>query len=617
MPSISEILDSVSVPSLIRDRVIKNGYFEKSGRGIIYYSGGFTVVLPVNVNGKRWAFRCWHTEMGNVRKRFQIISHYINNFDSTYFCKFFYCDSGLVVDGKVYPTTRMDWVDGETINQYIINNASNKELLLSLADKFLKMIQYLHKYHIAHGDLQHGNIIIDATGEIKLVDYDSLFVPGLEGELDLITGKAEYQHPKRKQAKIISEKLDYFSELVIYLSIIAVAYNPSIIQKFSIDDSLLFQADDWIDFENRPIYEALKNIGIDDISILVDILADYLKEDNIYNLKVFTDLWKILIKEPVIHSFICGNIDGIVYRDMETSITWDAENIGKLSLNSIDLPCDQTNYKMIFSEDTDISLVIRNGIHVVEQIKHIKVVDVPTVHFFADKYKLKNTQNGIESCKLRWSVSNGSSVILKCGDKSLSTKINNGEFEVHPSTDSVYELIVIGLDKKTEFKSTVTVLVRKPANVSFSSDKLFTFPGVPITISWDIKGGKNVCLNGKNVGLKGNAVFTPDKDEQYKLSYEDDFGIYSSKLTVRMLPLPYIKSILVDTPNINKTVSIKYTTPQFHGIPDLPSVEAAYVNINMPDIPDLNNSGIFVSSPDIPKETLTEKISRFLKNVFR
>lgn len=156
MPAISEILDSVRVPALIKDPLINTGSFAKNAKGIEYYSGGFTVVFPVTVQQEKWAFRCWHTEMGNVRERFQIISDYINNLSSPYFCNFYYCDNGIVVDGKLFPTTRMKWIDGEPINEYLIKNSTNKEKLVLLAEKFLAMTEFLHKYHIAHGDLQPG-----------------------------------------------------------------------------------------------------------------------------------------------------------------------------------------------------------------------------------------------------------------------------------------------------------------------------------------------------------------------------------------------------------------------------------------------------------------------------
>lgn len=616
MPSISEILDSVSVPTLIKDEVIRNGNFENSSRGTIYYSGGFTVVFPVQANGQKWAFRCWHTEIGNVRKRFKIISDYINKLNSLYFCNFYYCDSGLIVDGKVFPTTRMDWVNGKTINQYIIANASDKELLISLANKFLLMTDSLHRHHIAHGDLQHGNIIITDTGEIKLVDYDSLYVPGLDGESDIIIGKADYQHPKRKEIKITSEKLDYFSELVIYLSILAIAYKPSLIRDFSIEDSLLFQVNDWNDFEHSPIYIALKGIGNNEISLLIDILNDYLNEDNINNLRPFADIWRDLQKEPVIHSFVCGNVDGVVFRGIETSISWQADNASQVFINTEELPSGQSSHKMTFASEAEILLVLKNGLHTTEQRKHIKVLDAPVIHFTSDKHKLKKTPKGTESAVLSWSVSNASSVELRCGSKTLSNDTSSSNYFVNPKVDSKYELLVIGLDNKTIFKSEISLIVREPASVSFDTDKLFTLPGIPVTISWEVRRAKNIRLNNNSVGNQGKASFAPNNDEHYVLTYEDDFGISSSEITVRMLPLPVIESVLVDTPKINNAVSIQYTAPQFHEIPLLPSIEIAFASLKMPAIPNLIDSGFYVTLPEAPKTKFSKKITNFLKTIF-
>lgn len=617
MPSISEILDSVSVPALIKDEVIRNGNFEKSSRGVIYYSGGFTVVFPVYSNGHKWAFRCWHTEMGNVRKRFKVIADYVNQLNSSYFCNFYYCDSGLIVDGKVFPTTRMDWINGKTINQYIAKNAENKELVLILADKFLRMTDSLHKYHIAHGDLQHGNIIITDTGDIKLVDYDSLFVPGLEGESDIITGKAEFQHPKRNQLKITSEKLDYFSEIVIYISILAIAEDHNIINEFSIDDSLLFQSADWNNFESSRIYKRLCELENNDITLLLGILCDYLREDNIDNLRAFTDIWRDLKKEPVITDFVCGKVDGIAFHGLETEISWNAENVGKVSLNSVELPAGLTQYKMIFTEDTDILLTITNGLHSVEQKKHIRVVYAPKVDFRINKTKLKKTNNGIETATLSWNVLNSSKVSLQSNGKVISTDINNSGYVINPKSDTLYKLIVTGLDNRTEFTSEIRVIVREPAKIEFKSDKMYTLPNVPITISWNVYGAKNVRLNNIAVGIKGQTISLPQKDEQYVLTYEDDFGESSTDLKVKMLPLPIVKSILVDTPNINNAVGIQYKAPQFKETPALPNIESTFVSLTIPEIPTLKAGRLFVEIPETPKVKLTQQISRFLRNIFK
>ena len=340
MPSIIDIIDSVSNPPLIKDKVVKDGTFERHNGNPVYYTGGFTVVFPVSTKHEKWAFRCWHTEIGNVRERFKTISGYINKLKSSYFCDFYYCDEGLVVDGKIFPTTRMKWINGDSINEFIRKNSNNKEKLLSLAEKFLAMTEFLHENRIAHGDLQHGNIIIE-NDEIKLVDYDSLYVPGLDGQSDIIIGKAEFQHPKRSRLKIVSEKLDYFSELVIYLSIIAIAHKPSILEEYSIDDSLLFQANDWQDLENSNIFRTLNDITNDDITLLLFILKDYLKENDINNLQPFSKIWKELLKEPKINSFNCGKVDGVVFRNLDTEITWECENFNFISINGVEIPVNE------------------------------------------------------------------------------------------------------------------------------------------------------------------------------------------------------------------------------------------------------------------------------------
>lgn len=614
MPSISEIIDSVSVPSLIKDEVIKNGLFETSGTEPIYYSGGFTVVFPVTTPKEKWAFRCWHTEMCNARDRFKIISDYINDLNSPYFCNFYYCDNGLVVDGKLFPTTRMKWVNGDTINDYICKNSNKKEKLLSLAEKFLAMIEFLHKNHIAHGDLQHGNIIIE-NDEIRLVDYDSLFVPGLEGHSDIIIGNAEFQHPNRAKLKITSEKLDYFSELAIYLSIIAIAYKPSLLNDYPITDSLLFQASDWQNFENSRIFNSLCNIRHDDVTLLLSILNDYLKKDNINELRPFPELWKELLKEPIIHSFTCGNADGIVFRNQETNIKWEAENCNFASINGNVIPIGQMSFSMSFSNDTEVVLCVKNGLHKIEQHKHIKVVEAPQITFRSNKKKLKKTDQGIESLVLNWCVKNATAVSILCNGNIISSAKSSDNLEIHTSSDSVYELIAIGLDNITEFKDTIDICVREPAKVEFSSDKMFTLPNVPITISWNLTGAKNVKLNGVNIPLKGKTNFTNIRDQIYKLSFEDEFGKHSREFEVKILPLPVIETIFVEAPKTQAIVDIQVPNLVISNFPNIPNVQLDFVNLEMIEIPDLKDSGIFVELPKPPRINLMSKMSNFIKRI--
>ena len=76
------------------------------------------------------------------------------------------------------------------------------------------MAKELHAAGVSHGDLQHGNIMVNADGSLILVDYDSMYVPSLEGYADEIKGLVGYQHPARWENCKCSPKADYFSEKV-------------------------------------------------------------------------------------------------------------------------------------------------------------------------------------------------------------------------------------------------------------------------------------------------------------------------------------------------------------------------------------------------------------------
>ena len=165
---IEDIITSVTTPKLVLDGLIKNGSFYTLPTGDVeMYTGGFTLVFPVDVKREKWAFRCWYVDLGNLRGHFQILSQVLSKFALPYFCSFTYVDEGIVVEGKKYPTTRMKWIDGKNLKEYICIHKNDKNKLKNLANNFVKMITTLHKYHISHGDLQHGNILVD--------DNDNLF----------------------------------------------------------------------------------------------------------------------------------------------------------------------------------------------------------------------------------------------------------------------------------------------------------------------------------------------------------------------------------------------------------------------------------------------------------
>lgn len=300
----ADIITSVN-NGLILDEFIRQGTFLRNGRGrLIQYTGGFTDVFPVDVHGQRWAFRCWHASLGSTQKRFSKISAALSQVSLPYFCEFKYVDEGIIINGLKYPTTRMQWVDGDNIKTFLCKHKNEKRRIEHLAGSFMKMAQDLHANHIAHGDLQHGNIIVGNDDHLYLIDYDSIYVPSLKGEADIIQGLKGYQHPKRYNNKLANEKLDYFSELVIYMSILGIAANPDLVGKYKVEDSdqLLFSFDDFQNIVSSDIYKDLTSLG-GIFPILLKILVDYLSKKDINDLEPFEDLLTQYYKEPEIKAF--------------------------------------------------------------------------------------------------------------------------------------------------------------------------------------------------------------------------------------------------------------------------------------------------------------------------
>ena len=229
-------------------------------------------------------------DIGDVETRYQEISNYLKQRNLPYFVDFEFVPEGILVNGTRWPITRMEWAEGETLCQFIQSNLHDAGVLRNTASEFLKMAKTLHTHQISHGDLQDGNILLKLNGtdvEIKLIDYDSLFVPSLGGYPDSIVGLPEFQHPHRMAGGgTANAKVDYFSELVIYLSFRSLAEKPALWSQFGqrTEKALLFTADDFKNSNQSNIFRELENLS-PDVKPLASKLKDFCAQPSIDQLE--------------------------------------------------------------------------------------------------------------------------------------------------------------------------------------------------------------------------------------------------------------------------------------------------------------------------------------------
>ena len=246
----------------------RNGVAVDKGGEPLCYPGGFAKVYKIDCGSRTYALRVWLHEISDAAKRYHATTQFLKKHALPFFVEHFeFVAGGILVQGKRYPILRMEWVEGYSLRDFIKLSLNQADLLRTAAESFAAMVAVLHTKSVAHGDLQSENVLLRAsngTVSYKLIDYDTLVVPALLGEPTASTGLASYQHPNRTASTTATEKDDYFSELVIYICLLALSKDPYLWAEFpesGRDKELLFEAADFAGAAPSALFQRLYRLG--------------------------------------------------------------------------------------------------------------------------------------------------------------------------------------------------------------------------------------------------------------------------------------------------------------------------------------------------------------------
>ncbi|MBI3861612.1 MAG: hypothetical protein HY290_06925 [Planctomycetia bacterium] len=219
-------------------------------------SGAFASVYQMNCASRRWAVRCFLREVSDQQSRYQAISAVLRQADLACTVGFEFLAQGIRIRGRWFPILKMEWIEGEPLNTYIERHLNNPAALRSLAGQWRETLTALRKHEIAHGDLQHGNVLV-SKGQIRLIDYDGMYVPALKGYASHEEGHRNYQHPLRTGGDF-GPHLDAFSGWVVLLSLAALGVDPRLWQRLNAgDECLLFRRDDFENPSRSAAFQAI------------------------------------------------------------------------------------------------------------------------------------------------------------------------------------------------------------------------------------------------------------------------------------------------------------------------------------------------------------------------
>jgi hypothetical protein len=278
-PSARQFAEAVQCPAVCFEEPTLKGMLpavDRLGMPLVT-SGQFAYVFKLNARGggDALAVRCFRGFLGDREARYRALDAHLNAHRIGALPRFKYLPKGVLVAGRRFPLLVMEWVTGPTLDVYLNEVFEKSEVVRHLAAEWLRLMESLREAGVAHGDLQHGNVIVE-RGQLRLVDLDGMYVPALEGHASSEVGHQHYQHPQRR-ADFFSREVDNFSALVIYLSLVALAERPALWREHH-DENLLFTRADFLDPDASELFRKVRETGPEQAR-LADALAAAAKGD--------------------------------------------------------------------------------------------------------------------------------------------------------------------------------------------------------------------------------------------------------------------------------------------------------------------------------------------------
>ena len=117
---------------------LKNGTFETNNMGLPrVISGQNALVFKITSPSKKvYAVRCFLRYDPDQKERYQKISDYLEKRNLKYTVGFKFIEEGIKVQNTWYPILKMDWVEGEPLDDFIHKNYHDQRVILGLTYRF-------------------------------------------------------------------------------------------------------------------------------------------------------------------------------------------------------------------------------------------------------------------------------------------------------------------------------------------------------------------------------------------------------------------------------------------------------------------------------------------------
>jgi len=240
----------------------------------VYSSGSHAAIFKVGINNDHFALRVFFNPSREEERRSTLISQRLSQLDNKCLVKSAFYNNGSSFGSNQVAFSLMSWVGGARLDSFISEMIATvpKDQLIIVLRKIQTQIkgisEFLESNSIGHGDIQCGNIMVvgDCYNlQLKLIDYDAMFVPEFAGHNSSEPGVLDFQHPSRVKSDF-SSTMDRFSFWVMLAALEALIWDSSLWKStvhggFNNDSNLLFTRKDFQNPQASRLFHVLLNSG--------------------------------------------------------------------------------------------------------------------------------------------------------------------------------------------------------------------------------------------------------------------------------------------------------------------------------------------------------------------
>lgn len=544
---------------------------------VVFAAGGNATVFKLkDAEGNIQAVKFFTDEIAERFDRFEKISIFLKHNKFPFIVDFKFVKNLIFVPieeqeeiNNFFPGLIMKWIEAPTleskIKDIIINKKAND--ILKIAKSFKDLSITILENDFSHGDLKLSNLLIDENLKLYLIDYDGMFIKDFEGNHSFELGTPSYQHPKRT-INDFDKSIDHFSILVIYASLIALAYYPDLYEKYNDGDNIILTLED---FNNPNKSELLKTLSsLNETKALAFYIKQSLESESIYidNLK---DLLNGKFPKPTIE---ISHSPSTPLIGQKVKVSWKTNNVDFLKINGTEQNI-LGSIEEVVKQDHSLSFEFGNAIDFKKETYKFKTVPKPEIlKFSAKTSEIKFDEKVI----LNWEIRNFKEAILSYNKEEVDVKNIKTITIEKLEKDTTFYLKLISEIDNYEVNKELKIEVYYPVKLEVTQDKKITFPNRPINLNIESSNAQKITLKPQNIDLTGKSQYEIITDKDFSGQIVAENKRYSSpiqRIEIEVLKVPSRPQIIAKLP----AIEFKISTPHFIRI-NKPELEKGHNILN-------------------------------------